>query len=35
MSKSRVNKMNRLRAQIKKQKNDVYKFVPKQVNGKG
>lgn len=26
MSKSRANKQNRLRAQIKRQKNDVYKF---------
>lgn len=26
MSKSRANKRNRLRAQIKRQKNDVYKF---------
>lgn len=26
MSKSRANKQNRLRAQIKRQRNDVYKF---------
>lgn len=26
MSKSRANKQNRLRSQIKRQKNDVYKF---------
>lgn len=26
MSKSRANKQNRLRSQIKRQRNDVYKF---------
>jgi len=29
MSKSRANKQNRLRSQIRKQKNDVYKFTSK------
>lgn len=29
MSKSRANKRNRLRSQIKPQRNDVYKFKPK------
>lgn len=29
MSKSRANKQNRLRSQIRKQKNDVYKFKSK------
>jgi len=27
MSRSRANKQNRLRSQIRKQKNDVYKFT--------
>ena len=29
MSKSRVNKQNRLRSQIRRQRNDVYKFKTK------
>lgn len=29
MSKSRANKQNRLRSQIRRQKNDVYKFKQK------
>lgn len=29
MSKSRANKQNRLRSQIRRQRNDVYKFKAK------
>lgn len=29
MSKSRVNKQNQLRSQIRRQRNDVYKFKAK------
>lgn len=29
MSKSRANKQNRLRSQIRRQRNDVYKFASK------
>lgn len=33
MSKSRANKQNRLRVQIKRQKNDVYKFKGRKNHG--
>lgn len=33
MSKSRANKQNRLRSQLRRQRNDVYKFKPKTFPG--
>lgn len=33
ISKSRANKQNRLRSQLRRQRNDVYKFKPKTFPG--
>lgn len=33
MSKSRANKQNRLRSQLRRQRNDVYKFRAKRKRG--